>query len=142
MKTLHTSENAATAVHETNVKVITADVVFGSPAKRCVGIGICKVNPHNALPADLALPCCQKVITQIRRSTPDQLEFNFSRRKICKKLISRQFAFSRFRIEDETVMPGWLSEAFDLEEVRLMRGSYPVVFGADYIRVSIRVRPV
>jgi hypothetical protein len=142
MKTLHAFENAALAVHETNSKVITADVVFGSPAKRCAGIGICKVNPHNALPADQALPCCQKVITQIQKCAPDQLEFSFSRQKICKKLISRQFVFSRFRIDDETLMPLWLSEQLSMPAVQLVKGAYPVFFTDEVILMRMRVKPV
>lgn len=143
MKTLHTLENTAIAVHGTNKRIITADVVFGSPAKRCVGIGICKVNPYDAtLSVDHALPCCQKVMTQIRLIGADQLEFCFSRQKICKKLIARQFAFSRFRIEDETIMPEWLNEELGIPAVRLVKGAYPVTFDETVIRVSIRVRSV
>lgn len=139
MKTLHTCSTLDRVTHETT-EPIKADVVFGSPAKRCNGIGICKVNPYDSYVSDMALPCCQKVSAQIVALTADQWEFRFSRRRICKKLISTQFAFSRFRIDDELLLPEWLSDHFGLPEVRLQRGAYPVVFEADSIRVRIRVR--
>ncbi|MCB0628567.1 MAG: hypothetical protein KDD15_02510, partial [Lewinella sp.] len=69
-------------------------------------------------------------------------EFRFSRRLICKKLISRQFAFSRFRIENELTMPAWLTEQLALPEVSLVKGAYPVFFAENYIWVCIRVRSV
>jgi hypothetical protein len=70
------------------------------------------------------------------------LEFSFSRQKICKKLISRQFVFSRFRIDDETLMPLWLSEQLSMPAVQLVKGAYPVFFTDEVILMRMRVKPV
>lgn len=139
MKTLHTFSSTVPAVYQA-AKTIKADVVFGSPSKRCIGIGICKVNPHNSLQPDLRVPCCQKVDSEIQQIAPDLLEFRFSRAGICKKLIARQFAFSRFRIDDCLQLPDWLTAAFQLAPVQLVKGAYLVRFTPDFICVRIRVK--
>jgi hypothetical protein len=123
-------------------QAIKADVVFGSPTKRCVGIGICQVNPYRSGKAvNEHIPCCQQVETLIHRSgTSDRLHFHFSRKKICKKMIAQQFAYSRFRIPDPLMLPDWLTEALELSAEQLLPGVYPVVFGEESIEVSIRIR--
>lgn len=138
MKTLHILSNINLDTHET-LKTLKADVVFGSPTKRCAGIGICKVNPHQSGTLDLKLPCCQKVETEIDQIAKDQLEFRFSRSKICKKLIARQFAFSRFRINDSLILPDWLINELKITPSSLAKGAYPVVFGTNFISVRIRM---
>jgi hypothetical protein len=138
MKTLHTLSSVSLDTHET-LKTLKADVVFGSPAKRCAGIGICQVNPNDAGTLDLKLPCCQKVETEINQIAKDQLEFRFSRSKICKKLIARQFAFSRFRLNDPLMLPDWLTDQLKIAPSCLTKGAYPVVFGTNFISVRIRM---
>jgi len=138
MKTLHTLSNVSLDTHET-LKTLKADVVFGSPSKRCAGIGICKVNPHDTGTLDFKLPCCQKVETEINPIAKDQLEFRFSRSKICKTLIARQFAFSRFRITDPLILPDWLTTQLKITPSSLIKGAYPVVFGTNFISVRIRI---
>lgn len=140
MKTL-TKDMTAGALSTTHpIRFITADVVFGSPAKRCAGTGICKLQPHATASAQAAVPCCQGVSTDISLEPSGRLAFTFSRSGICKKLISRQFAFSRFRIEHALPLPHWLTQALQLPAAQLERGVYPVVFTKKNIKVSVRLR--
>lgn len=136
MKTLQKSSFSQSSKKKQAIK---ADVVFGSPTKRCVGIGICQVNPYQAAPQNRNIPCCQRVETTICPVQSDRLQFSFSRKKICKKMIAQQFAFSRFRITDPLQLPDWLMGSLDLGDARLAPGVYPVVFEEDSIRVLIRV---
>lgn len=139
MKTLHTSSLAER--HQRN-QTVRADVVFGSSSKRCVGIGICQVNPYDSNPSKLGISCCQRVDTQISRSGSDQLRFQFSRSNICKKMITRQFAFSRFRIVDLLVLPEWLTVQLQIEPAELVPGTYAVTFSETSIAVLIRIAGV
>lgn len=137
MKTLH---KPSYFQHQKEEKEVRADVVFGSPTKRCIGIGICQVNPYRSEAVNRNLPCCQRVETRLQLTHPDRLHFSFSRKKICKKMIAQQFAYSKFRITDSLILPNWLEEPFDLQGAQLVPGTYPVVFGEESIRVSIKIR--
>lgn len=136
MKTLPKSSYLKTTGKERTVK---ADVVFGSPTKKCVGIGICQVNPYGSIPKNRSIPCCQQVETQIQAVQLDWLQFSFSRKEICKKMIAQQFAYSRFRITDSLLLPNWMMESLELGEARMVPGVYPVVFEGECIRVSIKI---
>lgn len=138
MKTLQESSFLAGQKIETAIR---ADVVFGSPTKRCVGIGICQVNPYRSMPENRSIPCCQRVSTHLSLVQPDRIRFRFSRKKICKKMVSRQFAFSRFRITDPLALPDWLTETLALNtNATLAPGIYPVRFEEAWIEVSIRIK--
>jgi hypothetical protein len=137
MKTLHKSFYFQDKKEE---KTVRADVVFGSPTKRCVGIGICQVNPYRSNAVNRNLPCCQQVETTLQLIHPDRLEFSFSRKKICKKMIGRQFAYSKFRITDGLRLPEWLEASLEIGKAHLVPGTYPVLFGEESIRVSIKIK--
>ncbi|PHN03935.1 hypothetical protein CRP01_23990 [Flavilitoribacter nigricans DSM 23189 = NBRC 102662] len=121
-------------------KGLKADVVFGSPTNRCVGIGICQVNPYQSTVVSRHLSCCQRVETTLHFSQPDRLIFSFSRKKICKKMIGRQFAYSRFRIKDALELSDWLTDQLGTGKAELIPGTYPVIFEEEWISVAIRIR--
>lgn len=121
-------------------RLISADVVFGSPSKKCAGTGICKVTTRSAALFDPELPCCNKAAADILYVKQDRLLFRIAKQGLCAKVINGQFAYGQFKIEEPLLLPGFILEAFDLPPAQLVSGTFPVQFFETFLEVELRYK--
>ncbi|HMQ62444.1 MAG TPA: hypothetical protein PKE06_17330 [Flavilitoribacter sp.] len=119
-------------------RTVNADVVFGSPSKKCAGTGICKVSTRSEALIDPELPCCNKSAAEIGICRQDRLVFRIEKQGLCAKLVNSQFAFGRFKMDESVFLPLFVSAAFNLPPIQLTAGVFPVQFLEDHIEIELR----
>lgn len=118
---------------QTVEKILVADVLFGSPKKRCAGAGICKVIApvaqelsHNGRWE------CNRAIALVKMEPPDMLVFQFVKHSMCREAISKYFGTGIFLVED----PFEFRQNYWSEGSRtIVPGAYPVMQSKEYLAV-------
>lgn len=119
-------------------KVLVADVLFGSPNKKCAGAGICKViAPVAQEMSPDGRWGCNRAVALVRIDASDTLVFQFVKHSMCRKAISKYFGTGIFLVED----PFEFRQSFWSEGARtILPGAYPVMQSEDYLAVNFKTQ--
>ena len=113
--------------------IFVADVLFGSPNKRCAGAGICKViAPVAQEMSPDGRWGCNRAVALVRLDSSDTLVFQFVKHSMCRKAISKYFGNGIFLVEDlfEFRQNYWLEGSRTI-----CPGTYPVMRSKEYLTV-------
>lgn len=117
---------------ESNIKILRATVVFGSPQRQCTGSGLCNViGPSDWL--ENANYCdCRKAIASIIWLS-DYVLFQFVRSSFSDACYQKYFQDSCFLVEEyfEYLPKGW-AESF---RIQVEPGCYQAYDNGDYVRL-------
>mgnify|MGYP005666333775 CR=1 FL=1 len=102
-----------------------AEVVFGSPKKRCAGVGICTMNPLNQAPGNNKFPC-QKVIAQLMLTDEKTLALRLVKDDLCAQIANRQFPQHKFILKQTFKLPDTLCEELDIQSSSISAGNHLV----------------
>lgn len=113
---------------------IYAEVVFGTPSKKCLGTGICKV-----LPVRTIRSCeCKTTRVKIFKQEEQSLVFQFRRSKICATK-ERHFKDGQFTLEESVEIPLFVKAQLEMEALFILSGSYPITENDLYVTVVLSV---
>ena len=118
--------------------IFVADVLFGSPNKRCAGAGICKIIAPVAQEMNTdGRWGCNRAIALVKVDASDTLVFQFVKHSLCRKAISKYFGNGIFLVED----PFEFRQNFWSEGARTIKpGAYPVVESKAYLAVRFEIQ--
>ena len=102
-----------------------AEVVFGSPKKRCAGVGICSMNPLHETQRNSAFPC-HKTIAQLTVLQHETLQIRLEKDGLCDQLAGRQFPKHKFTLKQNFKLPATICAALDIQQGTVPAGVYPV----------------
>jgi len=125
--------NGPIAVSKTP-EIINSQVIFGTPSRNCSGSGICKVYTiHGAKRLNLS---CEMVKVGLML-VGTQLQMLFPKTGCSEQLIQQQFAAEYFKVEEDFVLPTWLSRKFQRPAVFVPVGRYPIQCKNDFIWLNL-----
>lgn len=128
--------NGPIAVSKTP-EIINSQVIFGTPSRNCLGSGICKVYTiHGA--KRLNISCEMVKVGLMLMST--QLQMLFPKTGCSGQLIQQQFTAEYFKVEEDFVLPTWLSRKFQCPAVFVPIGEYPIMRQNDFIGLNLPLR--
>ena len=104
---------------------LLAEVVFGSPKKRCAGVGICSMNPLSTEPANSAFPC-QKVLAQLSVQKPQRFILRLVKQGLCPNLAERQFPQNQFKLPRSFRIPDSICKRLKIQNASIPAGTYQV----------------
>lgn len=118
-------------------KIIDSLVVFGIPSRDCSGSGICKVYTiHAAKRLNIA---CEMV--RVRFAMFDEhLQLSFPEAVCTERLIQQHFSNAYFAMDENFVLPSWLSRKFQRPAVFVPCGEYPVLRKSGFIWLKLPLR--
>ena len=102
---------------------IQAEVVLGSPAKDCAGLGICKI-----LPIRYQIHCnCHHVRARIHLMRDGHLQCVFPVTELSESVQQKYFSSSYFQVETVCWLPLWLCKQLGLQGRRgIAPGHYSI----------------
>lgn len=101
---------------------VRAEVILGSPANKCAGLGICMVFPEER-PMRCTCPGAPAVICL---EADGRLCFTFSRSSLTESLWEKHFSGPYFLVEGAFKVPRWLQKRLgDWGSVVILPGVYP-----------------
>lgn len=129
--------NGLIAVSKTP-EIINSQVIFGTPSRNCSGSGICKVYTiHGSKRLNISCEMVKAGLMLVKA----QLQMSFPKAGCSEQLIQQQFATESFKVEENFVLPTWLSRKFQLPAVFVPIGEYPIMRQNDFIGLNLPLRP-
>lgn len=105
-------------------KQIKTVVYFGSPKKKCIGSGICRVElPGHTNTYSI---CCNKAIAYISILSTERIQFNFLKESISDRAKNKYFQTREFIVEDDYFLPDRLTQRLKLCPAKIVQGSYTI----------------
>lgn len=119
-------------------KTVYSQVVFGTPSRNCSGSGICKVYTiHGAKRLNIS---CEMVSAKLT-NLGTHLKLSFSKTACSSQLIQQQFAQGNFTVEEDYVLPSWLTRKLNVPFTCISKGTYPVQVQGDYVGIKLPFTP-
>lgn len=127
------SNGSPIAVQKTP-EILASQVVFGTPSRNCLGSGICKVYTlHGAKRLNIA---CEMVMAHLVL-LDTQLQISFSIQACTEQLLQQHFSHPYFQVEEDFVLPTWLSRKLNSAAVFVPAGEYPILCKNDFIWLKL-----
>lgn len=128
--------NGSIAVLKTP-EIINSQVIFGTPSRNCSGSGICKVYTiHGAKRLNIS---CEMVKVSLRLLN-GYLQLSFPKSDCSKHLIWQHFDGEYFKVEENFVLPTWLSRKFKRPAVFVPVGEYPIFCQNNFIGLNLPLK--
>ena len=118
-------------------KIIDSQVVFGTPSRDCSGSGICKLYTiHAAKHLNIS---CEMVRARLALSD-EHLQLSFPEALCSERLLMQHFSNAHFVMDENFVLPTWLSRKFDCPSVFVPVGEYPILRKSGFIWLKLPLR--
>lgn len=102
---------------------IQAEVVLGSPAKQCAGLGICKILPIK-YQMDGQCPCIRTIICALPSG---KVQCAFPVSELPESVFQQHFSGPYFQVDAVCWLPLWLCKQLGLQARRAITpGAYPI----------------
>jgi len=117
-------------------KIIDSQVVFGTPSRDCSGSGICKLYTiHAAKHLNIS---CEMVRARLALSD-EHLQLSFSEALCSERLLMQHFSNAHFAMDENFVLPSWLSHKFQRLAGFVSHGEYPVLRKNGFIWLKLPI---
>jgi len=105
-------------------KLLSCEVVFGSPRMDCRGTGICKLVGYSAVEADTPRSCRHNKAFLMPTRDGQCLALVFRQELLCARILRTQFRNEQLTLKESFRIPPIFIESLGLKKKFLKAGSY------------------